>query len=163
MHVGCWIQQVTATVGAVTCWIQQVTAIVGAVTCWIQQPVYFKYAVGFSSAFNSEVDQLISKALVPPVAKKNEKIQNQDQQQNHNNHMYITSPRQRMSPKGRTKLIIGVPGAKLCKESFAEVQKLVNPQKPSENCKKHRYFAVFWLFSFFLFFARAKRRTELKL
>ena len=54
MHVDCWIQQVTATVGAVTCWIQQVTAIVGAVTCWIQHPVYFKYAVGFSSAFNKQ-------------------------------------------------------------------------------------------------------------
>ena len=40
----------------VGCWIQQVTAIVGAVTCWIQQPVYFKYAVGFSSALNSEVE-----------------------------------------------------------------------------------------------------------
>ena len=64
MHVGCWIQQVTATVGAVTCWIQQVTAIVGVVTCWIQQPVYFKYVVGFSNAFNSEVDELIRKVLV---------------------------------------------------------------------------------------------------
>ena len=50
MHVGCWIQQVTATVGAVT--------------CWIQQPVYFKYVVGFSNAFNSEVDELISKSIV---------------------------------------------------------------------------------------------------
>ena len=64
MHVGCWIQQVTAIVGAVTCWIQQVTAIVGAVTVWIQQSVYFKYVVGFSNAFNSEVDELISKVLV---------------------------------------------------------------------------------------------------
>ena len=60
MHVGCWIQHVTATVGAVTCWIQQVTAIVGAVTCWIQQPVYFKYVVGFSNALNSELDESIS-------------------------------------------------------------------------------------------------------
>ena len=32
MHVGCWMQQVTAIVGAVTCWIQQVTTIVGAAT-----------------------------------------------------------------------------------------------------------------------------------
>ena len=46
------------------CWIQQVTTRVGAVTCWIQQPVSPKQVVGFSCLFNSEVDQLISKARV---------------------------------------------------------------------------------------------------
>ena len=55
MHVGCWIQQVTTRVGAVTCWIQQVTTRVGAVTCWIQQPVSPKQVVGFSCVFNKEI------------------------------------------------------------------------------------------------------------
>ena len=40
----------------VTCWMQQVTTRVGAVTCWIQQPVSHKQVVGFSCAFDSEVD-----------------------------------------------------------------------------------------------------------
>ena len=48
----------------VDCWIQQVTTRVGAVTCWIQQSVSPKQVVGFSCLFNSEVDQLISKAIV---------------------------------------------------------------------------------------------------
>ena len=48
----------------VDCWIQQVTTRVGAVTCWIQQSVSPKQVVGFSCLFNSEVDQLISKARV---------------------------------------------------------------------------------------------------
>ena len=41
MHVGCWIQQVTTRVGAVT--------------CWIQPPVSPKQVVGFSCLFNSEL------------------------------------------------------------------------------------------------------------
>ena len=44
--------------------IQQVTTRVGAVTCWIQQPVSTKQVVGFSSVFNSEVDELKRKSLV---------------------------------------------------------------------------------------------------
>ena len=46
MHVGCWIQQVTSRVGAVT--------------CWIQQPVSPKQVVEFSCVFNSEVHQLMA-------------------------------------------------------------------------------------------------------
>ena len=42
------------------CWIQQVTTRVGAVTCWIQQSVSSKQVVGFSCLCNSEVDQLIA-------------------------------------------------------------------------------------------------------
>ena len=45
------------------CWIQQVTTRVGAVTCWIQQPVSPKQVVGFTCVFNSEIEQL-RKALV---------------------------------------------------------------------------------------------------
>ena len=50
MHVGCWIQQVTTRVGAVT--------------CWIQQSVSPKQVVGFTCVFNSEIDQ-IKKSSVP--------------------------------------------------------------------------------------------------
>ena len=50
MHVGCWIQQVTTRVGAVT--------------CWIQQPVSPKQVVGFSCKFNSEVDQSTRRFIV---------------------------------------------------------------------------------------------------
>ena len=49
----------------VDCWIQQVTTRVGAVTCWIQQSVSPKQVVGFSCLFNSEVDQFISKVILP--------------------------------------------------------------------------------------------------
>ena len=51
----------------VDCWIQQVTTRVGGVTCWIQQSVSPKQVVGFSCLFNSEVDQLISKAIVASI------------------------------------------------------------------------------------------------
>ena len=47
------------------CWIQRVITRVGAVTCWIQQSVSPKQVVGFTCVFNSEIDQLIRKALVP--------------------------------------------------------------------------------------------------
>ena len=50
MHVGCWIQQITTRIGAVT--------------CWIQQPVPPKQVVGFTFVFNSEVDQLTGKLIV---------------------------------------------------------------------------------------------------
>ena len=50
MHIGCWIQQVTTRVGAVT--------------CWIPQSVSPKQVVGFTCAFNSEIDQLIRKSSV---------------------------------------------------------------------------------------------------
>ena len=50
MHVGCWIQQVTTRVGAVT--------------CWIQQPVSPKQVVGFSCVLNSEVDRSIRQLIV---------------------------------------------------------------------------------------------------
>ena len=49
----------------VDCWIQQVTTNVGAVTCRIQQSVSPKQVVGFSCLFNFEVDQLISKVIIP--------------------------------------------------------------------------------------------------
>ena len=79
--VTCWIHQCTSILHSswtggprppvqvegkmhVHWWIQQVTTRVGAVTCWIQQPVSPKQVVGFSCAFNSEVDELIRKSLV---------------------------------------------------------------------------------------------------
>ena len=49
----------------VDCWIQQIATRVGAVTCWIQQSVSPKQVAGFSCLFNSEVDQLISKVVIP--------------------------------------------------------------------------------------------------
>ena len=51
----------------VDCWIQQVTTRVGGVTCWIQQSVSPKQVVGFSCLFNFDVDQLISKVIVPKL------------------------------------------------------------------------------------------------
>ena len=51
MHVGCWIQQVTTRVGAVT--------------CWMQQTVPPKQVIRFTCVFHSEVDQLTRKFMVP--------------------------------------------------------------------------------------------------
>ena len=42
----------------------------------------------------------------------------------------------KMSPKGRTEMMIGVAGAKLHKEADFDVQKWLAPQKPSQKCEK---------------------------
>ena len=42
----------------------------------------------------------------------------------------------KLSPKGRTELIIGGSGAKNCAEHHGNVRFGVAPQKPTENCKK---------------------------
>ena len=101
-------------------------------------------------------------ASLPPVAEKNGKSQKPKTKKRHKQHVYVTVPHHKMSPKGHTELIIGVSRAKKREESFAEVQKSVTPQKPNKNRKKHCIFAIFLEFSSF-FLLRAKRRTELKL
>ena len=83
---------------------------------------------------------------------KNGKSQKPKTKKRHKQHMYVTVPHHKMSPKGHTELIIGVSRAKKREESFAEVQKSVTPQKPNKNRKKTSYFAIFFEFSFFSFF-----------
>ena len=67
--------------------------------------------------------------------KKNGKSQKPKTKKRHKQHMYVTVPHHKMSPKGHTELIIGVSRAKKRQESFAEVQKSVTPQKPNKNSK----------------------------
>ena len=44
------------------------TTCLGDTDCWIQQSVSPKQVVGFTCVFNSEIDQLIGKFIVPPLA-----------------------------------------------------------------------------------------------
>ena len=51
----------------------------------------------------------------------------------------------KMSPKGRTEMIIGVSGAKLHEEVDFDVQKMLAPQEPSQKCEKTDFREKFFL------------------